>query len=214
MTAERPGSTVDQHGLVGRLVLSGRPTPAFLAVAAADVALAAGGHHRPRRLTKPLLMPALMVNRDRPTQRALALGGVGDVALLGSSPQAFTAGLAAFLAGHLGWIAALRQRPSSGLVRRHPALGVPYVVAWAGLNAFLWPWTGRDRYPVAAYSAVLATMALVALDSGRLPTAAGGALFLTSDAMLALERFGGVELPGSEGLVMATYTAAQALLAW
>jgi hypothetical protein len=28
--------------------------------------------------TKPLLMPVLMVGRNRPTQRALASGGVGD----------------------------------------------------------------------------------------------------------------------------------------
>jgi hypothetical protein len=38
------------------------------------------------------VMPVLMVGRDRPAQRALALGGVGDVALLGSSEAAFTAG--------------------------------------------------------------------------------------------------------------------------
>jgi hypothetical protein len=50
---------------------------------------------RQQVLTKPLLM----VSRDRPAQRALALGGagdVGDVALLGSSETAFTARLASF----------------------------------------------------------------------------------------------------------------------
>jgi hypothetical protein len=35
-------------------------------------------------LTKPLLMPTLMADRDRETQRALALGWLGDVALLGA----------------------------------------------------------------------------------------------------------------------------------
>jgi uncharacterized membrane protein YhhN len=44
-------------------------------------------------------------------------------------------------------------------------------------------------------------------------TAAGGALFLVSDALLALEKFGGLRLPAHEGLVMASYTSAQALLA-
>jgi YhhN-like protein len=34
-----------------------------------------------------------------------------------------------------------------------------------------------------------------------------------SDALLALEKFGGLHLPANECLVMATYTSAQALLA-
>jgi hypothetical protein len=51
------------------------------------------------------------------------------------------------------------------------------------------------------------------LDSGSPQAAAGGALFLASDALLALEKFGGLELPGNESLVMATYASAQALLA-
>jgi uncharacterized membrane protein YhhN len=56
-------------------------------------------------------------------------------------------------------------------------------------------------------------MSLAALDSGPPTTAAGGALFLLSDALLALEKFGGVHRPALEGVVMATYTSAQALLA-
>jgi hypothetical protein len=38
-------------------------------------------------------------------------------------------------------------------------------------------------------------------------------LFLVSDSLLALERFADVHLPAHEGLVMATYTGAQGLLA-
>jgi uncharacterized membrane protein YhhN len=191
----------------------GRATAAFLAVATADVALAATGRDRLRPLTKPLLMPALMVGRPRATQRALALGGAGDVALLGSSATAFTAGLGAFLAGHVAWIQALRARGGTGLLRRRPVLAVPYIAAWAGLNAYLWPHTGRDRYPVLVYSTALAAMALTALDTGRPATATGGVLFLTTDTLLALDRFAGVELPRHEGWVMATYVAAQGLLA-
>ncbi len=67
--------------------------------------------------------------------------------------------------------------------------------------------------PVLVYSSALLAMSLVALDSGRIRTAAGGALFLASDTLLALEKFGDVHLPAHEGLVMASYTAAQALLA-
>ena len=190
-----------------------RATAVYAALAAADTLLAATGHGRPRWLTKPLLMPVLMAGRDRPAQRALALGAAGDVALLGSGEAAFTAGLVSFLAGHVAWIAALRQRPGGGLLRARPVLAAPHVAAFGAVNAYLWPRTGKDRIPVLVYSAALLAMSLAALDTGSARTAAGGALFLVSDSMLALEKFGGVRLPAHEGLVMATYASAQALLA-
>jgi uncharacterized membrane protein YhhN len=184
----------------------------FPVLAAVDAVLAATGRDRARRVTKPLLMPTLMLDKDRPTQRALALGGAGDVALLGSGQAAFTAGLGSFLAGHVAWLAALRPH-STGLLRRNPAVAAPYLAAWAGLNAYLWPRTGKDRIPVLVYSTALLATALAALDTGRTDVAAGGALFLASDGLLALERFGDVHLPAHEGIVMATYTGGQALLA-
>jgi uncharacterized membrane protein YhhN len=139
---------------------------------------------------------------------------VGDVALLGGSEATFTAGLVSFLAGQVAWIIALRQRPGGGgRLRARPALAVPYVAASGALNACLWNRTGKDRLPVTVYSAALLAMSLAALDSGSPRTAAGGALFLASDALLALEKFGGLHLPAHEGLVMAAYTSAQALLA-
>ena len=185
----------------------------FVALAAADTLLAATGHDRQRWLTKPLLMPVLMRGCDRPARRALALGGAGDVALLGDGDLAFTAGLACFLAGHVAWIIALRQRPGGGHLRARPALAAPHLVAFGAVNAYLWKRTGKDRIPVLVYSAALLAMSLAALDSGSPRTAAGGALFLASDSLLALEKFGGLHLPAHEGLVMATYTTAQALLA-
>jgi uncharacterized membrane protein YhhN len=190
-----------------------RATAVYAALAAADTLLAATGRGRGRWLTKPLLMPVLMAGRDRPAQRALALGAAGDVALLGPGETAFTAGLVSFLAGHLAWIAALRQRPGHGYLRARPALAVPPVAAFGAMNAYLWKRTGPNRIPVLVYSAALLAMSLTALDSGSPRTAAGGALFLASDTLLALEKFGGLKLPVHEGLVMATYTTAQALLA-
>jgi len=160
-----------------------------------------------------VLMPVLMVGRDRPTQRALALGGLGDVALLDGSEAAFTAGLVSFLAGHVAWVIALRQRPDGGRLRSRPVLAALQVGAFGALNAYLWKRTGQDRIPVIAYSTALLAMSLTALDCGPPKTAAGGALFLVSDALLALEKFGDVHLPAHESLVMATYASAQALLA-
>jgi uncharacterized membrane protein YhhN len=181
----------------------------FAALAAADAFLAAAGRDRARWLTKPLLM----AGRDRPTWRALASGGAGDVALLGGGEAAFTAGLVSLMAGHVAWIIAVRQRPGGGYLRARPVLAAPHLVAFGALNAYLWKRTGNDRLSVIAYSTALLAMSLTALDSGLPRTAAGGALFLVSDALLAVEKFGGLHLLAHEGLVMATYASAQALLA-
>ena len=196
-----------------RWLMARRATTVFVTIAAVDTILAGMGRDRPRWVTKPLLMPALMVGADRSSRRALAFGAVGDVALLGSGDAAFTAGLVSFLAGHIAWTAALRQRPEGGRLRSRPALALPYLAAFGSLNAYLWPRTGKDRIPVLGYSTALLAMALTALDTGSLRAGAGGALFLLSDSLLALEKFAGLQLPAHEGLVMATYTSAQALLA-
>lgn len=181
----------------------------YPALAAVDTVLAATGHVRQRRFTKPLLMPTLMVGKPRPVQRALILGWAGDVALLGEGDLAFRVGLGSFLMGHVAWIATLRPRSQKAAT---PAKVAPYLVAWAGLNAFLWRRTGRDRIPVLIYSTALLGTALAALDTGDPALTAGGALFLASDTLLALEKFTDVQLPLHEGVVMASYTAGQALL--
>jgi YhhN family len=98
-------------------------------------------------------------------------------------------------------------------VRSRPALALPYLTAFGLLNAYLWPRTGKDRIPVLGYSTALLAMALTALNTGSPRAAGGGALFMLSDSLLALEKFAGIQLPAHEGLVMATYTSAQALLA-
>lgn len=103
----------------------------------------------------------------------------------------------------------MRQRPGGGRLRGRPVLAAPYVAAFGALNAYLWKRTGKDRIPVIVYSAALLAMSLTALDSGWPATAVGGALFLVSDALLALEKFGGLHVPAHEGLVMATYTSAR-----
>jgi uncharacterized membrane protein YhhN len=190
-----------------------RARSVYCALAVSDTVLAAAGLHRPRWATKPLLMPLLFVDADRRSQRALTLSWAGDVALMGNGKAAFTAGLGSFLGAQVAWIDTLRSRPGSGLLRRRPVVAVPYLVTLVGLNAYLWRRSGSDRIPVLVYSAALTAMALTAADSGDPATAAGGALFFTSDALIALDRFGDVHLPGHDGWVMGTYTAAQALLA-
>ena len=193
--------------------LTTRQGAIFAALAAADALLAAAGRDGERWLTKPLLMPVLMPGRTRETQRALALSWAGDVALLGSGDAAFQAGLVSFLASHLAWISALRKQPGGGRLAAHPALALAPAVAAVAVNVRLWPRTGRDRIPVLLYSVALLAMSLTALDKNSPTVATGGLLFLASDALLALRKFGVVEHRSADGLVMATYAAAQALLA-
>ena len=199
--------------------------PAYCAVAVGDAVLATRGSRRVRRATKTLLMPLLAAHvavadgadgADGTTER-LILGGLGlswagDVALLGEGDKPFAAGLGSFLAAHGCYLAAFTRHGQGG-VRRAPWLAGAYVVAWAGLNAALAPRTGRLRIPVIVYGTALLAMTLAALDTGRPAVAGGGALFLVSDGILALERFSAVPIPGADGLVMLTYTAAQALIA-
>src|SRR2546423_459940 len=95
------------------------------------------GPGRAAKRARSALKPVLMAGRDRPAQRALALGGAGDVALLGSNQTAFMAGLGCFLAGHVAWIIALRQRPGRGRLRARPALAAPHLVTFGAVNAYL-----------------------------------------------------------------------------
>lgn len=188
----------------------------YVVTAAVDTLLAGTKNRRLRRLTKPALMPLLATHTARRSD-PLVLGGLGlswagDVALLGTGERAFAAGLGSFLAAHFCYLGALTKRRDGG-VRKKPWAAVAYAGAWAGLNAVLWPRTGKLRLPVVIYGTALAAMALAALDTDDPAVAAGGAAFLVSDSILALRTFAGLEGPAADALVMLTYTAAQALIA-
>ncbi|HET7523471.1 MAG TPA: lysoplasmalogenase [Acidimicrobiales bacterium] len=202
------GSRNRRPRVVGLLVYS--------IVAAVDVVLAGAGRRRLRWLTKPALMPLLAAAEGRSADPLVVAGigfsWLGDIALLYEGEGPFATGLAAFLAAHLSYIAALSRRRSGG-IRQAPALAASYALAWLGLNVLLWSRSGRLRWPVAIYGSTLLIMALAALDTGDPRATAGGAAFMASDGLLALDVFGVAELPAADSLVMATYTAAQALLA-
>ena len=122
-------------------------------------------------------------------------------------------GAGLFTSGHAAWIHALRQHPGGGRfalpagagravsrgIRRLERLPVATDRQGPASRPRLQHGTARDVAGSARFG------------SGR--TAAGGALFLLSDTLLALEKFAGIHLPAHEGVVMATYTTAQALLA-
>lgn len=151
----------------------------------------------------------------------LAFAWVGDVALLVEGDTAFVVGLVAFLVMQMLYIAAFRLVRGRGLLRDRPWLAAPYVVVWAGMNAWLHGGLDDMFVPVLVYSAVLVTMAALALHIAPLLRrpwgaclAAGGALWVVSDGAVAAVAFDAVaDSPGSSVLVMTTYVAGQLLVA-
>ena len=203
--------------------MSGPLLSVYGAVAAADVAFAATGNRRARRLTKPALMPLLAAHvatnssKEAEDTKPLVLAGLGmswagDVALMAKGEGAFAVGLSSFLTAHGFYLAALTKRRRGGVTKKR-WLAAAYGLAWCGLNAVLLPKTGKLRVPVLVYGTALAAMAVAALDTDDPAITAGGALFMLSDSILALRTFEAATVPGADGLVMLTYTAAQALIA-
>jgi uncharacterized membrane protein YhhN len=169
--------------------------------------------------TKPLLMPvlaafALVAAGDRKKDMRLpaagmALSGLGDTALLGPEGW-FVPGMGAFAAAHACYITALARDGAARGVR--PRVAAVYAALWAILITVLWRGLGSLRGPVAAYSLLLVSMAVLASGRNR-PAAAGGALFVASDALIACSLAGITVVPRQDSAVMPAYVAAQFLLA-
>jgi len=120
----------------------------------------------------------------------LLLCAAGDLCLL--NDRGFTAGLLAFLLGHLAYVGAF----STALPPSAWPLPILAVVGAAGAAAvrWLWPHLGRRRAPVLAYIAAISLMAwggLATAAAGALAVRAaiGAVLFYLSDLAVARQRF-------------------------
>jgi len=139
----------------------------------------------------------------------------GDVFLMLPRDR-FIAGLASFLAAHLAYIAAFG---AAGPTASDSQLLLPLGLVALILLRLLWPTLGKLRLPVVLYTGTIVVMVWRAWARSRSnPTpgtalaAAGAALFLVSDAMLALNRSHRSHA-GAQAAVQVTYVAAQALIA-
>lgn len=219
---------------------------AYAGLALADTWLAGQSSPRRRRLrllTKPALMPMLMLAFDRatpspgpaapPSRRMLrpgglaaqGLSGVGDVALLSPREPAFLGGVGAFFAAHVAYTATF---VANGRHWRDATTARATLTA-AGVGTALAPavgWAaGRHspalRGPVSAYAAMITAMVTSSTRLGEAlpPTARrtislGTGLFMASDTLIAARKFVVRDpSPGSDAVVMATYTAGQGLIA-
>jgi len=152
-------------------------------------------------------------------QLAILLGLIfslaGDILLMLPSDR-FVAGLASFLLAHLCYIRAFTAGRG---VDSAPLVLLLYLVFAALVLRALWGHLGPMRVPVALYVAVIVTMAwqagaraTEATSPSAIAGAAGAAIFLASDALLAIARFRG-SFPHAQGWILGTYFAAQWLIA-
>jgi uncharacterized membrane protein YhhN len=164
------------------------------------------------------VLPAL---RTRSTYgAAIALGLIfslgGDILLMLPSDR-FVAGLTSFLLALLSYgFAFATTTQYSGF----PLSAVPIVLVGALILWYLWPaLSSALRAPVSVY--VLAMVAMTSLaayrasdvhSAGTLVAAIGAALFLISDAALAIDRFRR-PFARSQVVVLGTYFAGQLLIA-
>jgi uncharacterized membrane protein YhhN len=145
---------------------------------------------------------------------ALVFGLAGDVCLLGDSDTRFRLGLAAFLVGHLAFVASFIQlgldpqgwNYVSFLVLGACLLATRQVAASTYLRGGL-----ALAAPVGIYTVVIGAMVIYAFTTGVPLVAIGATVFAVSDTVLARDRF---VRPwnGARLLVMITYHVGQALI--
>ncbi len=128
----------------------------------------------------------------------LVFGWCGDVLLIGTSTNAFLAGLAAFLLAHLAYIAAFIARGLS--VRWTLLAAVPVVAAALVVSDWLTPHLASDLLlPVRVYTAAISLMVILAFGTrGRGAPAlilVGAVLFFVSDLSVAALRLVQTDYP-------------------
>ncbi|WP_435832615.1 lysoplasmalogenase [Nocardia vinacea] len=215
---------------------------AFLAAAAATVYGAVTGREKVQWVAKPLLMPLLAadVATDRavldPADRTVLLGSlgaatIGDVLLIEpDNDRRLIAGASSFAVMQTGYSVLWWRRGG----RPRPEIAVPRVLAWLGAALLMRAKAPTVAAPLTAYGATLGSAAVLASDPGLAPGAKniaglnipstdprsrlglGALLFTISDGLIVLRRlFARSERSRrvTEGVILATYAAAQYLLA-
>lgn len=125
----------------------------------------------------------------------LALSALGDFLLAHKGDKAFLAGLAAFLAAHIAYIALFLGSAGSGAfiipaeTWRLAAAAVIVIHATAMVRRLIPAVETAMRLPVLAYVLAITIMGVSASFQATPQVFAGVALFILSDTFLATERF-------------------------
>lgn len=155
----------------------------------------------------------------------VALGFLGDLFMADVFRQKdhVLFGMAAFGAGHVCYMLGFREIALAFSLHAVGAYAIALLFTWAAA-IILWLLMIRSptgeagqQYAALAYALFLASMAGyalgLALQRGVLwPLAAGGLLFLLSDALIAARLFGGHRFRYMGDVIWATYILAQALI--
>lgn len=179
---------------------------AFGGVALADLFFIYRGMETWRLVSKPLLLPLLMLvyflnvglgkGFPRLMMAALFFSWAGDVLLIWD--QYFMPGLLAFLTAHIFYILYfVKVAPGEkGFIRQQPLFAVPVLVYWGLFLALLFPYLDKLRLPVAVYATVICTMLLCSFNlwgmMRRWPFLLfvnGAVQFVISDSLLAIHKF-------------------------
>lgn len=151
---------------------------------------------------------------------ALAFGTIGDGFMSGHPKRWLLPGLLAFFAGHLAYLALFMTTPHTPINIATLAIACAVFAFSAGFVAFLWTSLAEMRWPVVAYTGVIALMGATAarLDMETSYVAIGAALFILSDVLVALETFkidADARIRGITGpLLWALYYGGQLLIAY
>lgn len=203
----------------------------YLAVLATDLVAVYTNNGTLRYITKPLLMPLLVVYFVFATNTfthsfkkwvilALLFSWLGDILLMFESLHAnfFIFGLIAFLLAHMFYIVLFDKiRVKAGIKQSLLPL-LPIAVYYVLLISLLQPHLGGMQKPVSIYGLIISIMLSFAIDLWRLKNKlaanliiSGAILFIVSDSLLAINKFyNQFEYAGVA--VMLTYGVAQLLI--
>ena len=195
---------------MGNDALAAAVKPAIMPLLAASVLVYALNHRLDRRKLTLLICAELF-------------GFAGDVLLLPSGFWFFISGMAAFLIGHVCYMALFGSISWRGLSP------VQWIVSVVVMGAIAWPLVkvtginGPMFWPMVVYGFALLFLVFSAFAGVlRMPRGgrctwwillAGTMLFLISDLCLAMSIFGVLKFAWRSFVIMLTYLAAQSLLA-
>ncbi len=217
---------------MGNNTLLHLPLALFLAISGLHIYFGMYDFDFYEKVTKVLLMPILIfyttlslpIARSTLLLTALVFSGIGDILLLYSnlSEWYFIGGLLAFLCAHLVYILQLKKwftfdhnlgsYSSISLILLFVFLMIGILYAYIEALMCL---------PITVYAFVIGTMMTIALHSQRakylnyyILIAFGAFLFVISDSVLALSKFGALNLTTAirHLIVMTSYCLAQLLL--
>lgn len=175
-----------------------------------------------RMVAKPMIMASLIgfyITVERRQSNAFVLAMIfallGDVFLMFKGDDFFLIGLLCFMLMQLLYTY-LFSREGSNDNKRLMLISGPLVLLTVGIISLLWNDLGDLRIPVLVYAMAITAMVISAIYrkntmKGYSAVVFGVVLFLISDAVLAISKFGGA-IPFQDIIIMCTYMTAQYLI--